>query len=78
MKLFKNSISILLSLLLFTFLSLPVIPVFAAESNENSITINEYELVKQLAGESISSLQEKNFDSAEISDIKNYKNVFNL
>lgn len=77
MKLFKNSISILLSLLLFTFLSLPVIPVFAAESNENSITMNEYELVKQLAGESISSLQEKNFDSAEISDIKNYKNVFN-
>lgn len=53
------------------------IPTFAEENASHStITINEYELAERLASETPATLSEKGFDSNEIAEIKNYKEIY--
>lgn len=49
---------------------------YQSSSLSQKVTLNEYELAKQLAEESVSTLNAKGYNSVEINNIKNYQDVY--
>lgn len=68
----KKIVSFLLcSVLLFT-----VCFVAFADNNSVTVSLNEYELAERLAMQTPATLAGEGFDSAEIANLKNYKNIY--